>query len=343
MKPQKKLIFALSFLTSLIAGCSDVAFSPGPPVNATESSNSNNQGLSGTIYETFYATAVKTGGAVDILFVVDNSTSMTLEQQKLGERLDTFVNSLDGLDWQIGITTTDVTSYTYGLKGSLISLEGASGYILNNNIPSYEQVFKDTVVRKETIYCDNDCPSSNEQPLAATILAIEKRDTDNAGFFRGNANLAVIMLSDEDEMSTGPAEATTPEQFITAIDTHFGISKRVNVFGIIIEPGDTDCYEAQDTLVSYGNHVSRLARLTGGLTGSICDNDYTKNLQNIGQRVKKELQNEVILTKDPAAGSLKITLIPEMNINWSLQGKKVIFEESLPEGTRIDVAYEEKE
>ena len=235
-----------------------------------------------------------------------------------------------------------VTNGTYGLRGSLINLVGAGGYILNSNIPNYEQVFQNTVVRKETIDCTTDCPSSNEQPLAATIQAIEKRSTDNAGFFRNGANLAVIMLSDEDEMSTAPAEATTPEQFVNSMDMHFGRSKKVNVFGIIIQPGDQACYDDQDTLVAYGNYVSRLAALTGGLTGSICDNDYTRNLQNIGQRVK-DLQNEVILSKDPVAGSLEIKLIPEMDINWSLHGRKVVFDEDLPEGTQIDVSYEEQE
>lgn len=342
MKPQKKLLFTLSFLTSITMGCSDVAFSPGPPVEATNGEGSNSRGLSGTVYETFFATSVDTGGSVDILFVVDNSTSMTQEQQKLGDRLSSFVDSLDGLDWQIGITTTDVTNGTYGLKGSLVNLVGAGGYILSSRTPNYEQVFKDTVVRKETLNCSGDCPSSNEQPLAATILAIQKGTTDNAGFFRPEANLAVIMLSDEDEMSTAPSEATTPEQFVNAMDSHFGRTKKVNVFGIIIQPGDSTCYDNQDTLVSYGHYVSRLAALTGGLTGSICENDYTRNLQNIGQRVK-DLQNEVILSKAPVAGSLVIKLIPEMNINWSLHGKKVVFEEDLPEGTQIDVSYEEQD
>lgn len=347
MKNQNKLFIVLCFFTSLIMGCSDVKFQPGPPpseknAGSDDSNGGLDSGLSGTVYETFFASSTNVGGSIDILFVVDNSTSMTLEQEKLGQRLSSFVQSLDGLDWQIGITTTDVTDGKYGLKGSLINMVGADGYILTQDTPNYEEVFKSTVVRQETISCDLVCPSSVEQPLAAAIMAVGKRSLDNAGFFRRDANLAVIMLSDEDEMSNAPSNATTPDQFVSAMSAAFGNSKKVTVFGIIIQPDDTACYDDQDTYVAYGTYVSRLAGLTGGLTGSICDEDYTKNLQNIGERVK-ELQNEVVLSKEPIEGSLSIQFIPHLDIKWSLEGRKVVFETDLPEGTQIDVSYEENE
>ncbi len=49
------------------------------------------------------------GGAVDVIFVVDNSASMALEQAKLVEAMAGFVDALDeaALDWRIGVTTTD--------------------------------------------------------------------------------------------------------------------------------------------------------------------------------------------------------------------------------------------
>ncbi|MCB0370011.1 MAG: hypothetical protein KDD45_11450, partial [Bdellovibrionales bacterium] len=46
---------------------------------------------------------------VDILIVIDNSGSMSYEQSEMAKRFSGFVESLNGLDWQLGITTTDVT------------------------------------------------------------------------------------------------------------------------------------------------------------------------------------------------------------------------------------------
>src|SRR5690606_7514644 len=44
---------------------------------------------------------------VDILFVVDNSRTMIDEQNKIAQKLSTFLNSISNLDWRIAITTTD--------------------------------------------------------------------------------------------------------------------------------------------------------------------------------------------------------------------------------------------
>src|SRR6185436_7099311 len=47
---------------------------------------------------------------VDILFVDDNSASMAVEQQKMGTRFPTFLQSLAGLKYRIAITTTDISA-----------------------------------------------------------------------------------------------------------------------------------------------------------------------------------------------------------------------------------------
>ena len=44
---------------------------------------------------------------VDILFVVDNSTSMRQEQKKISQRFSNFIKHISHLDWHIGIITTD--------------------------------------------------------------------------------------------------------------------------------------------------------------------------------------------------------------------------------------------
>ena len=54
---------------------------------------------------------------VDVLVVVDNSGSMSVEQSNMGMRFASFLSRLQGLDWQVGIVTTDVqTNNTAAFK-----------------------------------------------------------------------------------------------------------------------------------------------------------------------------------------------------------------------------------
>lgn len=286
-------------------------------------------------------------GRVDILFIDDNSGSMSPEQNLLGQRFNTFISSLHDLDWQIGITTTDVTNDPVnGLKGSISELFGHPGrYILNKTFPNVDNVFKRTIVRQETLNCENNpasCPSGNEQPLYASMLAMEKRNTNNAGFFRNGSDLAIVVLSDEDEMSTGPASATQPGNVIDKFKSIWGPEKKLSVYGIIIKPGDTACLtaqRAQSNGTGYeGKSVAQLSRMTGGVIGSICDSDYTQTLQEIGNRVH-ELINAFDLAHIPEPGTVQVRLTPAQNINWRIEGNKLIFASAPAAGTRIDVAY----
>ena len=73
----------------LLAGCSDVAFTQLTTIDSFQQNRKN----------TF-----------DLLLVVDNSCSMAEEQGKLADNFDSFIHYFDGtdVDWQLGVTTTDV-------------------------------------------------------------------------------------------------------------------------------------------------------------------------------------------------------------------------------------------
>lgn len=78
--------------------------SSGSTGSESSSGESSSESSSGTDTET-----MASGGAVDVLFVVDNTSSMGLEQAKLVEAIAGFVEALDeaNVDWRIGVTTTD--------------------------------------------------------------------------------------------------------------------------------------------------------------------------------------------------------------------------------------------
>lgn len=317
--------------------CSEVSFAPDDPELAEFS-----QLPDGTIRENFGFNENDTRAKVDILFVVDNSASMAEEQAKLSTKLTSFIRSLARIDWQIGITTTDISTGPYGLRGSLAPLKGTNNArFITKSTPNYEQVFANNVVRDELINCNEPtipCPSADERPLEALSLAIGKRATDNAGFFRTDADFVTVVLSDEDEASNGSG-AISPSTVVSNFKAAFG-KKSMTGFGIIVKPGDSACYALQtQTGGTYGSVAAAFANLTGGVTGSICDEDYGPTLAGIGTRVR-ELVSSINLRKMPRPDTIQLKIKPfDPDLTWEIDGQTIRFNRPPKVGTTITVLY----
>lgn len=334
----KKWILTLSLMALMqtLIACSGVDFSP------VELSSNDADGIINdkTGEESFYPNPTDSRPKVDVLFVIDNSASMKDNQLKLGERLSSFLSSLQTVDWQIGITTTDTSSGPWGIKGSLVKLDGLDQYILNKHTPNYEDVFARTVVRPEGVNCGSNCPSLVERPLEAATFALAKGLSN--GLIREGAELAVVVLSDADEGGDGLGVITTPQFLLGTAATLFNQTKRVTGYAIVVEPGDTDCLAKRRAYTSYsyyGYNAALLATLSGGVTGSICDSNYSKSLKKIGDHVLN-LVSSITLSKMPLEGSVEVTLSPaDPSIKWTVNGKTIEFNKSPKPGTRVDVKY----
>ena len=170
----------------------------------------------------------------DILFVVDNSGSMADEQEILAANFDAFINQIAGAgNYQIGIVTTDLDSQNGELEGLAIStfspnfpnhLTGFdAGMCRQVNIghgcfrgadPAKRIISSERMAKEEQIAVFRDtvkvgsCGHGSEKGLDATIRALEQSRNGgcNEGFLRGDANLVVIILSDENDAGQAPVE-----------------------------------------------------------------------------------------------------------------------------------------
>ncbi|RYZ66453.1 MAG: hypothetical protein EOP05_19120 [Proteobacteria bacterium] len=289
---------------------------------------------------------------VDILIVNDNSASMDEEQTKMSTRFANFVSALKGIDYRIAMTTTDIDSKRWGQHGKIMPWgTGGKDLVLTPATLDASTKFKQTIQRTETIGCIdvNDgyyCPSSTEQPLKAIELAIDERTGANSALFRDNVDFVAVVLSDEDEKSTGPSGATKAEDVVAHFQKAFNGTKRMNVHGIVVKPGDSVCLKKQASQgkgakSSYATRVSALAGLTNGSLNSICDSDYSKSLSSISSQVQK-LVSSFDLEQAPKAGTVKVKLVPAPSeaLNWSVEGNHLIFSTPPAAGTRIEVSYE---
>ncbi|MBX9769540.1 MAG: hypothetical protein K2X47_19850 [Bdellovibrionales bacterium] len=282
---------------------------------------------------------------VDILFVNDNSLSMYSEQTEMAKRFSAFTSVLADIDWQIAMTTTDVSDGRFGMKGRFLRYGGpGSQTILTRDTPQYDRMFAETITRQETFDCSinpsaDTCPSGDEKPLVATMLAMDLASTENARFFRKKSSLAVVALSDEDENSNGSG-SVAPEAVLGRFLTYWPTGKNFAFYGIVVEPDDTVCLEKQnkESASYYGKSVSALARLTGGITGSICSDDYSEVLSRIAWSVRN-LVAGVDLERVPEVGTVHVDFDPVQDISYTLAGRKVIFDRAPQKGSKISITY----
>ncbi len=283
---------------------------------------------------------------VDILIVNDNSASMDEEQQKMSVRFTSFVSDLSGLDYRIAMTTTDLDSPKYNLGGRIVSWSGTTAKVLTPATVDADTKFKNTIKRTETIGCTQrkDCPSKNEQPLRAIELAVDQARTANQDLFRDGVDFVTVILSDEDELSTAPAGATTAAHVMQHFKSTFNETKRFEVHGLVVMPGDETCLKIQGrqgpvgSKSSFGTRVADLSVLTKGSLHSICDSDYAKDLSAISTQVRK-LVSSFELKSTPNPSSVSVVLTPAFKTKWTTEGNRLIFAPAPPAGTKIDVTY----
>ncbi len=284
---------------------------------------------------------------VDILFVVDNSGSMDYERKNLADRIDGMIDKIKDLNWQIAVTSTDMTNDDFKSNGRLLEFEGMSGtYVLNPSMdPAQAQYsFGQTIQNFGN-------GSGTEEGILASKKVIERAvagETPHRNFIRDGADLSIVVLSDEDEASNGSGVDTSPQQFVNFVNNTYNGQKNMVFHSIISRPGDQDCANGEGYNV--GHTYDELSRLTGygqlggAIIGSVCEADYTSQLADIGQSVK-DLQNSINLDCNPfdsnSDGSPDVSIVyradagsqyQSYNAPYQVQNQKLIFDDLLPPG-----------
>lgn len=163
----------------------------------------------------------------DILFVVDNSCSMEDEQDNLANNFSFFINEIAGsnLDYRIAVVSTDVEGGPNGVEReglrvsrfkdpeprTLISIDDSDCREVGTRHgcfrgPETTRVVTSSMAAAMQIsaFTDNvklgSCGSGTETGLLAMQTALQKARGDcNAGFLREDANLIVVIVSDEND------------------------------------------------------------------------------------------------------------------------------------------------
>ena len=215
-----ELRLAIWVVPLLVLGCQDLLFEQKCPE---------------AIKEAQLDVPAATPTPADILFVVDNSGSMADEQQNLADNFDRFINSIAGvLDYHIMVVTTDRDGGAQGDEiGGLVEVTGNAGapyFAVTNQFvsrtdctplvglkhscargpdPTRRIIRSSELSAPEQIaaFAQNvkvgSCGSGVEAGLDGMLEALNLTGNGqcNAGFLREEANLIVVLVSDEGDQS----------------------------------------------------------------------------------------------------------------------------------------------
>ncbi|MEQ1569310.1 MAG: hypothetical protein ABMA64_26975 [Myxococcota bacterium] len=264
-----------------LAGCSetglsvelpDPAASNPPPLRATSQTDNVVQ---------------VTTPRVDILWMIDNSCSMSNEQDDLTHNIPYFMNFFvgSGLDYHVGVTSSDTISSNYsGSDGTLVVVAGAK--YIDPETPNPVEVY----VEMASLGIGGKFP---ERGLGATFLCLEeKRDTVNAGFYRDEAALHTIIISDEPDY-TEASVITQPEyaEWYSSLKD----DPEDRTFSAIIDP-------------QRGSAYKNTAIEVGGIVWDLSDGDWPGVLEQLGLQAAG-LSQEYFLSHLPTPGTIEVTVI----------------------------------
>jgi hypothetical protein len=269
---------------------------------------------------------------IDLLIVVDNSLTMGAEQVQIAVSIPDIITDLVQPihDIHVGVISTDMDD------------PQQSGRL----IPYDEQLWIDgeTGVDEATVWLAGAVELGTsgapvEQARAAVMACLaEHGDGVNAGFRRGDAHLAVLLFSDEDDSSEVP---DVPD-FLSWLDVEVGLEK-VQVHGIVGVDQTPTCGEA------VGFEHLDLIQATQGTSLSICEPDFGPFLVSLAQNmITDALPHRFALREAAEPGSVVVEIAAGTFLNvlsedafvYDVSTATVVIDgQGPPAGARVTIHY----
>ncbi|HEY1416817.1 MAG TPA: hypothetical protein VGF41_02895, partial [Myxococcaceae bacterium] len=287
-----------------------------------------------------------TPGQVDVLFVVDNTTSMLEENPRLVAAMPSFASSAlgTGVDLHVGVTTTGISptgptcpgGASGGEAGRLFPVDNSSQRIFTNGTPNLGQALQKAVQVGE---CGFEQQGLEAMRRALTPPLVDHADDPrtpqpndgNLGFYRQTASLAVVVVSDDDD--TSPDAVDTYVRFLQQLKGA-GAGGRAAIYAIV--PSGETCPSASGQGFRFAEAASR----TGGAIESICAPDFGPLLQDVVGRAFSA-QTRFPLSGTPDAAGVTVTVDGSPATGWVYEpvSNTVIFASPPPPGSTIEITY----
>jgi hypothetical protein len=279
---------------------------------------------------------------VDILFVVDDSGSMEVHQQNLIKNIELFTKALGNnqiLDYHFGVLTSsmgDFTSNPKGGKGKLVGPPTVIDRLTPGGLAKLrENLHVGTKGSGQEMFFD---------PVKAA-LSTPLIDNENKGFYREDAHLAVIFITDADDQS----EELEPQKYFQfLVDLKKGDVKRVLHYGIFIPRSNTTCDRSGEV---QPDRIEEVMQLFGANALGLCDTDFGQKLGDLALDLETRVGRVMYLSRaaDPSTIEVKfgngwLPNHPEKGWVYDPARNAIIFGsqidwKSQPPGAQIEVNF----
>lgn len=218
--------------------------------------------------------------AVDILFIIDDSGSMSSYQSRLAENAQLFIDQFLNtkfIDYHIGVTSSS-TSYSYSLAddGKLSQFEGYN--FVSRQTPDAAFVLANLMKLGTRGDATEEFLSIPALAFSPVALLDDKLD-----YYRPDAHLAIFVLTDtEDQSKTSPPVAY---DFLKSLKR--GNERTLHYAAAIIEKDDVQkkCISEYDQPVP--NRIMNLVKLhkERGYKFDLCKQDYGSDLAKVAKNL----------------------------------------------------------
>lgn len=236
---------------------------------------------------------------VDVLWVVDTSSSMAKHQKLLADQAHLFVDALKdtGLSFHIAVTTMDMGSG--GPRGRFLYQTGTPNY-LKASTPDLLNLFRGRLMAGES-----GSPTERGAEAMRAALTEPNSSSANLGFLRPNSLLAVVFLTDEEDKSA----TINYEAFLDSIrpPTPYGDKSWIAHF-LGVTPDDPNCKTAAWDYSSPGHRYIALAQASGGVSETICGADLRKAVTNMRSRILEVMTEFPLGKRIPKVDTIKVVV-----------------------------------
>ena len=264
----------------------------------------------------------------DILWVVDNSCSMYQEQNTLASNFSSFVSIIEAqnVDYQIGVISTDV--------GDNGQLQGSIP-IITPSTPNPGQEFAANVNLGTH-------GSGWEKGMDSAWLALQPGILGsggfNEGFLRPLAGLRIIFVSDENDGSNLFPMVSDYVAFFQSLKSDPALVVTSDISG-----GPTGC-QGPGGYAYIGTDYITATNLTGGISASICDANWSGIMNNLGWMSVSLSDSFELSEPNPIVETILVYLDGVVvNVGWQYDAvnNAVVFDfDHIPvDETQIDIEY----
>jgi hypothetical protein len=294
-------LFSISILSLALTNCgnSDFFFGLSPEDDYFEQSSTLNR--------------INT---IDVLWVMDNSGSMSNLQTNISNNMNNFMSSFltEGYDFQMAVVGTDAWKAEYGFSPDLAKFKDGSDatshtgvFVVNPTTINPIQTFMTNIMIGITGSGDERAFQSMRAGLDSSL---------NPGFVRSGGYLSVIIVSDEEDFSHDDATMNESysqptlhpvDSYVTYLDQLTRSTARFRRYNVsTVSITDQACLD-QNPGKKKGQRYMDLADATKGLKVSICSPTFADELERLRSYLI-EMLTQFYLSRTPVVSTIVVSV-----------------------------------